>query len=299
VSRFDVVVMLALGMLAGFGVLAVRSRPWVALVACGVVAVEFLAIPYPMWPVAVPTFYGQLAQEPGEFAVLELPINWDRPDPLLYQTVHGHPLLTAYTSRSNPLSVVEQTPVLNVLRTLEPDILQYDVRAVGASVLTDMGVRYVINHPLTMGAGTERTVTDRVLQQLFGSRAPLVNEPNLVAYRVIPPAAHVPYAVLGSGWGELTMQGGAPARVISGTASLLLPGPVAQAVTLRVTASLGTSSRLYVSDDERDTNHLGPPLALTTVAQTFTIRLPALLRVWLMSEGGAVVVEGVGVKAEE
>jgi hypothetical protein len=299
VSRFDVMVMLALGVLAGFGVLALRRRPWVALAVCGVVAVEFLAIPYPMWPVAVPAFYEELAREPGEFAVLELPINWDRPDPLLYQTVHGHPLLTAYTSRSNPLSVVEQTPVLNLLRTLEPDILQYDVRAVGASVLTDMGVRYVINHPLTMGAGEERTVTNRVLQQLFGSPAPLVNEPNLAAYRVTPPAAHIPYAVLGSGWGELTIQNGAPTRVISGTASLLLPGPVAQAVTLRVTAaSMGASARLFVSDDERDANHLGRPLALTTSAQTFTVRLPALSRVWLMAEGSAVVVGAVEVKAE-
>ena len=202
VSRFDVMVMLSLAMLAvlGLRVVATRRR-WVFM--CGaLIAVEFLAIPYPLTPIEVPAFYQTLRAEQGNFAILELPINWDRPDPLLYQTVHEHPLISAYTSRTNPLSIVERTPVLNLLRTLEPDIIVYDASRIGFSVLADLDIRYVVNHPLTMGAGDERTVTTQVLKQLFGARPPAVNEPNLVVYRVPPPAPYVPYLTLGEGWGR-------------------------------------------------------------------------------------------------
>src|SRR5205814_9972777 len=144
-------------------------------------------IPYPLTPIQVPGFYAQLRAESGSFSILELPINFDRPDPLLYQTVHARPLISAYTSRTNPLSVVQLTPVLAQLRSLRPDIIRYDVRAVAASVLSDLDVRYVINHPLTMGAGDERTVTNGVLQQIVGDAKPLVNQPNLVVYRVPAP----------------------------------------------------------------------------------------------------------------
>jgi hypothetical protein len=215
VSRFDVMVMLSLAMLAALGLRAVgRHRRWVALWGV-LISVEFMAIPYPLSYIDIPKFYDGLRGEQGNFAILELPINWDRPDPLLYQTVHEHPLISAYTSRSNPLSIVESTPVLNMLRTLEPDIIVYDAGAIGFSVLADLDVRYVVNHPLTMGAGDERTVTNRVLKQLFGARPPAVNEPNIVVYRVPPPEPYVPYLTLGEGWGQVELTVTEPQRVVA------------------------------------------------------------------------------------
>ncbi|MBI5877388.1 MAG: hypothetical protein HZB53_07040 [Chloroflexi bacterium] len=242
VSRYDIMLMLALGQLAAAGFVAVPAlarRGGFAL-ALGLIAFEFLAAPYPQWPIETPAFYAQIAQEQGAFALLELPINWDRPDPLVYQTVHARPLITAYTSRANPLSIAEKMPVLNRLRTLEPDILVYDARAIGLSVLSDLGVRYVINHPLTMGEGDERTVTNQTLRDLFGARTPLVNEPNLAVYRVEPPSPHQPYVALGDGWGDVTQAAGKPQRIVSERATLRVamrdPQPRTVRLTLRAQA---------------------------------------------------------------
>jgi hypothetical protein len=220
VSRFDIMLMLAVSVLAAFGLNTLRSRT--GMLCALLILFEFLAIPYPLTSIQVPSFYARLRNEPGSFALLELPINFDRPDPLLYQTVHAHPLLTAYTSRSNPLSLVERTPVLDELRTLQPDIIRYDTHALAASVLADLGVRYVVNHPLTMGAGAERTVTNRILLQAFGDLQPLVNEPNLVVYRVPAPQPYRPYLSLGAGWGDVTFSEGKPRRPLEQQAELII-----------------------------------------------------------------------------
>ncbi len=271
VSRYDIMLMLALGQLAAVGALtipALARRGMFALVG-GLIVLEFLAAPYAQWPIATPSFYSQLAQEPGDFALLELPINWDRPDPLVYQTVHARPLITAYTSRANPLSIVERTPVLNLLRTLVPDILVYDTREIGASVLDDLDVRYVVNHPLTMGAGDERTVTNRVLRDLFGARAPLVNEPNLVVYRVEPPAPHRPYLMLGDGWGDVQIADGKPQRTVSGRATLRLAMPNPQARTVRLSVRAAEASarvRVTAPGSAPAEFALGPDIATLDVA---------------------------------
>ncbi|MEP7198363.1 MAG: hypothetical protein ABI874_00985, partial [Chloroflexota bacterium] len=247
VSRFDVMVMLALAVLAALGLAALRHRPRLVALCAALIAVEFLAVPYPMWRLDVPPFYEQLRREAGDFAVLELPINWDRPDPLVYQTVHAHPLVTAYTSRSNPLSIVERTPILDELRTLQPDIIVYDTRAIALSVLSDLDVRYVINHPLTMGAGDERTVTNRVLRQMFGSAPPIVNEPNLVAYRVPSPDPYRPYLTLGDGWGDVQIVNGKPQRTITSRADFVLHARTTQSIPLRIVARTAGEAHVLVS----------------------------------------------------
>ncbi|MCA1553092.1 MAG: hypothetical protein LC737_01805, partial [Chloroflexi bacterium] len=132
-------------------------------------------------------------------------------------------------------SIVERTPILNELRSLQADIIQFDARALAASVLSDVDVRYVVVHPLTMGAGDERDVTSRMLRQMFGSQAPLVNEPNLVVYRVPAPEPYRPYVTLGEGWGEVEMVNGKPQRTVMQRAELH-PHTRGATVTLRVLA---------------------------------------------------------------
>jgi hypothetical protein len=313
VSRFDVMVMLSLAMLGALGLCALGTRRrWIAL--CGVlIGVEFLAIPYPLSSIAVPAFYESLRGEQGKFAILELPINSDRPDPLLYQTVHEHPLISAYTSRTNPLSIVESTPVLNLLRTLEPDIIVYDASAIGFSVLADLDVRYVVNHPLTMGAGDERTVTNRVLKQLFGAQAPSVNEPNLVVYRVPPPVRYIPYITLGDGWGQVELAAGNPQRVVACgerlengrsdetstcEANLIVHHYREQAMSLRIEArASGTTAHVVVwvqpggGQVERTAD-----FDLSSAGSTYDFRLPAAERVTLKINA-PVVVESLELRA--
>jgi len=140
VSRFDVVVMLSLAVLAAFGLNWLLSRTQEAgynrlvqgLAATGIlilVSLEFWVAPYPMSPPETQPFHYQLAQEPGSFAVMDIPLDWDRPANLLYQTVHEKPTVSGYTSRTNPMSPAWRTPVLQTFRYLGPDVNEGDPRA--------------------------------------------------------------------------------------------------------------------------------------------------------------------------
>ena len=110
-SRFVVMTMLALAVLAGFGVARLREatqgRRWLRLPAPAMVTVilgamvlaEFCIVPFPTTPTAVPDFYLRLAQEPGDFAVLDLPIEPYQLQPQYWQTVHGKRLVYGHLSR--------------------------------------------------------------------------------------------------------------------------------------------------------------------------------------------------------
>jgi len=110
-SRFIVVTMMALAVLAGFGVTrlreVLRGRRWLHWPASTVVTatlgmvvlLEFCILPFPTTPIAVPSFYRRLAEEPGDFAILELPIRPYQLQPQYWQTVHGKRLVYGHISR--------------------------------------------------------------------------------------------------------------------------------------------------------------------------------------------------------
>jgi hypothetical protein len=110
-SRFIVVTMLALAVLAGFGVASLRASlrdrhwlrmpaPLLATVLVGaVVLLEFCIFPFPTTPATVPPFYQRLAGEPGRFAILELPIKPYQRQAQYWQTVHAKPLVYGYAAR--------------------------------------------------------------------------------------------------------------------------------------------------------------------------------------------------------
>jgi hypothetical protein len=92
VSRFDVMVMLSLAPLVALGLqrllapLSASRARVLAVVATALVCLEFLPAPYPMTEVYVPSFYHRLAADEDEYAILELPMNWDRPAHLATQS---------------------------------------------------------------------------------------------------------------------------------------------------------------------------------------------------------------------
>jgi hypothetical protein len=184
-SRLTVLVMLALGVLVALVIasFASRTRPdearveqrgWrfdLAHIAIPVLILfEFWAAPFttvpPGWNVPV---YAQLAQEEGDFAVLELPL---RPfsDYMAYQTIHGKPLVGGYIARQPPYLTADITPALRYLRDATPsaDPLRDAVSGgKGAQSLRDLKVRYVI---IRWWAFTEEARADMraKLDLLFG-----------------------------------------------------------------------------------------------------------------------------------
>ena len=192
-ARLTVLTMLALGVLAAFSVAALlratrspasrifdrRNLGYLA-VAIGLpilILFEFQVAPFPEGDLVPPGWtvpiYAQIAKEPGDFALLELPL---RPfgDYMAYQTVHGRPIIGGYLSRQPPYALPEQEPEIKYLlsATRADDPLKESVGSgQGLAALEKLGVKYVI---IRWWAFTvpERQEMEAKLNLLLGGRAP-------------------------------------------------------------------------------------------------------------------------------
>lgn len=215
VSRFAVMVQLCMGVLAGIGLWHWLGRlrsvgrdaisPYlVSALVVGVLLFEYWVAPYPLSPPDTPAYYADLAADADERAVLNLPMNYDRPGYLLYQTVHGKPLTVAYISRDDPRTLTERTPVLQHFRHLGPDIIAVDPAAVADTVFTDLDIGTVVLDRYKMPGGDERTYTEELAAAIFAGQAPIFEDERITVFRVAPIAAPQPYLMLGAlDWGPL------------------------------------------------------------------------------------------------
>ncbi|MCL4835819.1 MAG: hypothetical protein KJZ86_25500 [Caldilineaceae bacterium] len=185
-SRYSVMLMLGVALLAGYGVLGIRHwgvgsgkrRPIPSRIIASFLFIlfllEHLSIPLPLNDFRIPSVYQTIAAEPGDFAVLELPTGWrngarvmGRSDVLImmeqwYQTAHGKRLLGGNTSR-NPaykFQYFTDAPLLGDLIGLmngdqphigpvvdsEWDALIARNRSVAPAVLDFLDVGFVVVH---------------------------------------------------------------------------------------------------------------------------------------------------------
>ncbi|HST05296.1 MAG TPA: hypothetical protein VLQ48_11235 [Chloroflexia bacterium] len=168
-ARFTVLVMLALAVLVAYALRAIANERQTAdnrrraamdgtpltssvvrrlsfIVIPVLILFEFLAV-YPMVPPGwnVP-IYQKIAAQPGNFALLELPI---RPfgDYMAYQTIHGKPIIGGYLSRQPPYPLLDQNNAIHYLldATAPDDPIAASIEGgVGERSLRDLGVKYVI-----------------------------------------------------------------------------------------------------------------------------------------------------------
>lgn len=212
VSRYSLMVQFSAAMLAGIGLSALLARMQraaaystfsIALVLVLVLA-EFWVVPYPFSEPDTPAFYFDLAQSVDAGAVLNLPMDYDRPGYLLYQTQHHKPLTVAYISRDDPRTLVERVPLLQHFRHLGPDIVGDDPVHVGPTVLDDLGVTHVILDRYKMPGGEEREYTEALAGSVFAGVEPVYEDDRLTVFEVQPVDAPVPYIELGAlNWGPL------------------------------------------------------------------------------------------------
>jgi hypothetical protein len=211
VSRYSLMVQLAAAVLAGVGMawwldrMRRQGRAMaVGLLVLVVVLFEYWVAPYPLSPPDTPPFYQELAQQVPAGAVLNLPMNYDRPGYLLYQTVHARPLTVAYISRDDPRTLTERAPVLQHFRHLGADILQVDPVQIGQTVLHDLDVGTVVLDRYKMPGGEERSYTTELANAIFAGQAPLYADERITVYVVEAPAQPIPYLLMGpTGWGPL------------------------------------------------------------------------------------------------
>lgn len=250
VSRFAVMVQLSMAVLAGIGLWRLRlvlrnsiSQYAVSALIIAALLFEYWVAPYPLSPPDTPAWYAELAADPDPRAVLNLPMNYDRPGYLLYQTVHGKPLTVAYISRDDPRTLTERTPVLQHFRHLGPDIIAVDPVQVAATVFTDLDVGTVVLDRYKMPGGDERIYTESLAAAIFAGQAPLFEDERITVYKVAPVQQLQPYLMLGAlDWGPLERgaDGASTYRVVLGDSAevIVQHPPEAGFVAIR-----------YVSDD--------------------------------------------------
>lgn len=208
-ARFVLLVLLAVAILAGFGLVALserlrsrlgaRAAAALLVVLAPLLVAEHLVLPVPLKAIDIPPFYRQLATSPESGAILEWPLSLKRSRSLLYQTVHQRSLVGGYLSR--PLVY----PLLNLPPYREQyypaaDITGGDASAAGGYALHLAGVRWIVillDDP-TLNRGALADFLER-----YAEPAPLYADARMVVYRPRPPGdATFFVGVTGTGWYE-------------------------------------------------------------------------------------------------
>ncbi|HRW48749.1 MAG TPA: hypothetical protein P5333_14590, partial [Caldilinea sp.] len=220
----------------------------------GLLLFEYWVAPYPLSPPDTPAYYATLAADPDPRAVLNLPMNYDRPGYLLYQTVHGKPLTVAYISRDDPRTLTERVPVLQHFRHLGPDIIDGAPEQVAATVFADLDVGTVILDRYKMPGGDERTYTEALAAAIFAGQEPLYADERITVYRVGGSGEPQPYLALGPvNWGPLTTPEDAPAfrTLLDGGAEVSIHhAPERGQVRLRYGYDAPASVRIHLAGDD-------------------------------------------------
>ncbi|MBI5303605.1 MAG: hypothetical protein HY868_15830 [Chloroflexi bacterium] len=179
-NRFSILVMLSLAILVAFAVAWILARVssskfqvtrWRLLaVRCLLLTVllfEHSAIPLPLTDARVPEVYAQIAREPGDFAVLTLPLGWRNSFGQLgaedarvqyYQNAHRKFIFPANIQRNPPylFEYFDRAPIFHSLTEIEfyrevlPETRARD-KAIAPALMAFFDVRYVVIHPAIPG----------------------------------------------------------------------------------------------------------------------------------------------------
>jgi len=153
--RFNILLGFPLAVLAGYGVTRALPRlRWPAMCTvglCALILIEYLPWPYPTVRPTIPPFYYQLAQEPGDSAILDLPLKPSTAAKkyMFYSTLHNKPLVEGKIARlpGSAFAFIDSIPLLYGLHADEE--MDADLGDVSRqlSALARANVRYVILHP--------------------------------------------------------------------------------------------------------------------------------------------------------
>jgi len=127
--------------------------PILVLVGC-LVVFESLGVPVPLIDVSyIPSFYARIAEEPGDFALLDYPLRNSK-DYMFEQTFHRRPILGGNISRLPEEAMVytDEHPRLGFLNdphNLPPE--DGDVSRLLDALARD-GIRYIVLHKARLGA---------------------------------------------------------------------------------------------------------------------------------------------------
>lgn len=298
-SRYGVLLVLCMGMLAGLGLAwawdrsAARRRvfaPALASVAVFVFLLEHLSVPLPLSDLRVPPAYDALVDDAAgrpDTALLDLPIGWRNGfrvtgimDPIFmyaqfYQTHHHLPILGGNTSRNPEISFqyFTETPVLNSLIALEsghalPAEHMAQDRLLAPQIMDRLNIGHVMLHKPTAGEALHSYVEDVLpLERIYEDGEYVLYRRNggqtggTTALRAAEPAAR---PALGQGWGFPSPDGGV--WTAGGEARLILPlAPETSRLTLELRAPQEVRLSIRLNTCRLGTLDIGPQWGRETI----------------------------------
>ncbi len=188
-QRFAVVATIAFALPAGFAAhwllsrLARRPLPGFALVAvaAGLAAfagAEHLLVPIPLHAATIPRVYARIAQEPGQFTIMDVPLGWrsgfgpigtENTQLQYYQVAHEKNLISGFAARTPSFifDYFERQPILNALAVLEsegrlPQDEAVHDKSLAAELAYFFDLRYILIHPPSDAPTPYTTTAPRV-----------------------------------------------------------------------------------------------------------------------------------------
>ncbi len=303
-NRFCVVLMLALAVLAGFGAYwllakaaggkssggmdphargpAAWRRPLflaLGLLLCAGILFEHWPAPLPLTDARVPPVYELVAAEPGDFAILQLPLGWrnsfgvqgaESTQTQYYQSYHHKRLLSGNISRNPPFKFeyFARQPILESLITLqtygEVDAERRAADREGAGdFVTFYDIRYVVVAPGVPGRPPYVDTRDEAVAYLEEvlPLSRLYDQDGWLLYRVDQPTLAQDYVVdlgasstearqaLGEGWsGDEDIQGATARWAVAQGAQVLLPSGARGTTAMEGPASYQLHARMLPFD---------------------------------------------------
>ncbi len=284
-NRFSVVLMLALAVLAGFGAywlltkLAGRKSQgagrrshrarwlFVTLILAVLILFEHWSVPLPLTDARIPPVYAQVAAEPGDWTVLQLPLGWrnsfgvqgaENTQTQYYQAYHHKRLLSGNISRNPPFKFdyFRQVPILDSLVTLQT-YGQVDGgrraadQATAGEFVSFYDIRYVVVAPGIPGRPPYVDTRDAVVayaEEVLPVEK-VYDQDGWLLYRVDQPPMPDPFMVdfgsseprtmmaLGEGWAEAEeIQGASANWAVEQGARIFLPAAAGAGYRLTVSA---------------------------------------------------------------
>jgi hypothetical protein len=239
-SRWNVLVMFSLAVLAGYGLCILFSKlkhssseriasgNIVALLIAVLILFEFAAVPFPMTNPQIPNIYYQMREDGTDYAILELPLTTLDSKYMYYQIVHQKYLVNGYVSRTPEYAtefIHSTTFISQLCRELsssipENDILDENLSEVGSSVLRYYNIKYVLLHQNFMSE-EEFNHFNLLLRGDPGLSATMDPNHGLVIYHV-KDGPIKPFITLDSGWHDLENWSGTPGRWMKDDATILV-----------------------------------------------------------------------------
>jgi len=274
-SRWTVLIVLSLAVLAGYGLSYlfnkfegkyIRNCPLnyiFGIVITVFILFEFLAVPYPMSSASIPTIYGEIASDPDDYAIFEIPANTGVAQYMYYQTTHGKALVNGYASRTpeSSLAFRQSTPLIRELTLLKDDvcddIINQNASEVGIAVLNHYNIRYIVIHRNYLKKEELQFILPLVNRTL-NSTPKTYEKDNIIVYRV-DESAQKTFMILSDGWNALEKWNDGPGRWMRKNASIFIYSPEDQDCTLSFEVGSFHIERdlsLYVNNELTGTYHI-------------------------------------------